>query len=309
MSTSATAALEDISEEKAKEAETEAKGKESSVNRNARREARQRAAVKELYVHETMALAWCFVFPVLGTYLLHTIRGQLSRPSEGLVSDYNLTIFLCAAELRPVSHLFRMLRRRTLHIQNIVAQNPHSQRLVTNDQIQALYDRLGELEAREAPKEQPLSNGVEPEVPQKLVESAVVREFRRTAQPELEALNRAMRRYEKKLTLLAGQTDDRMEYLEHRLNDAIALVAVAAKSGRSEWGLAGWLVEKTIIMIMLPFQALATVLTLPFRTASTLFYRKGQTGPEKAHRPQRNGKSPVQGKGSSDRMPTRMSRR
>ena len=46
---------------------------------------------------------------MLGAYLLHTIRGQLTRPSEGLVSDYNLTIFLCAAEIRPVSHLIKMI--------------------------------------------------------------------------------------------------------------------------------------------------------------------------------------------------------
>ena len=65
-------------------------------------------------MHEMMALAWCFAFPALSSYLLHTIRGQLSRPSEGLVSDYNLTIFLFAAELRPISHLIGMVRARTV---------------------------------------------------------------------------------------------------------------------------------------------------------------------------------------------------
>ena len=55
------------------------------------------AATNELYTHEMLALLSCFLFPLLGAYLLHTIRSQLSRPSEGLVSDYNLTIFLLAS--------------------------------------------------------------------------------------------------------------------------------------------------------------------------------------------------------------------
>ncbi|KAI0857424.1 hypothetical protein F4860DRAFT_359195 [Xylaria cubensis] len=306
-----TTPLEDVPEEKGKEPETEVKpeAKDLPAGGNTRWEARQRAAVKELYIHEMMALAWCFVFPMLGAYLLHTIRGQLSRPSEGLVSDYNLTIFLCAAEVRPVSHLIKMLQQRTLHVQTIVAQNPHTQKLVTNDQLRALYDRLDELEARETRKENPTTNGAQPEVSQKVVESAVGREFRKTAQPELEALNRAMRRYEKKLTLLATQTDHKIEYVEYRLNDAIALAAVAAKNSRSQWGLVGWLVEKTVAVVVLPVQAVTAVLTFPFRTASTLFRWKGHPPPEKAHRSMRNGKSSAQSRNGSDRVPGRVARR
>ncbi|KAI1126521.1 hypothetical protein F5Y10DRAFT_211475 [Nemania abortiva] len=307
-SASVTTALENVPEEKGKEKETEAKVTDHSARRNAKLEERKEAAIKELYVHEMMALAWCFLFPMLGTYLLHAIRGQLSRPSEGLVSDYNLTIFLCAAEVRPVSHLIRMLQQRTLHVQAIVAQNPHTQKAVTNDQIQALSDRLDELEARDVPKESPMSNSIQPEVPQKLVESAVGREFRKSIQPELEALNRAMRRYEKKLNLLANQTDHRIEYVEYRLNDAIALAAVAAKNSNSQWRVTGWLIGGITTGIMLPFQAATAVLTFPFRTASTLFRWKGHPAPEKTHRPLRNGKSPARG-GSSDRVPTRISRR
>ncbi|KAI0481814.1 hypothetical protein F4859DRAFT_436225 [Xylaria cf. heliscus] len=303
--------LEDVPEEKGKgkEPEVEVEAKDLPMGRNARWEERQRAAVKELYIHEIMALAWCFVFPMLGAYLLHAIRSQLSRPSEGLVSDYNLTIFLCAAEVRPISHLIRMLQQRTLHVQTIVAQNPHTQKLVTNDQLQALYDRLDQLEARGTRKESLTNGGAQTEVPQRLVESAVVREFRKTAQPELEALNRAMRRYEKKLTLLATQIDHKLEYVEFRLNDAIALAAAAAKNSHSQWGLAGWLAQKTVVIVVLPVQAVAAVLTFPFRTASTVLRWTTQPVPEKTQRPLRNGKSSAQGRSGSDRVPTRVARR
>ncbi|KAI0202869.1 hypothetical protein F4808DRAFT_420106 [Astrocystis sublimbata] len=317
---SPTTSLDKVPEEKGKEpesseAETQAAGSYDSrrVDRNARWEARQRAAVKELHVHEIMALAWCFVFPMLGAYLLHTIRGQLSRPSEGLVSDYNLTIFLCAAEVRPISHLIRMLQQRTLHIQTVVAQNPHTENLVTSDQLQALYDRIESLEAR---KDAPTTNGntspvQQPDVSQRAVESAVGREFRKTAQPELDALNRAMRRYEKKLTLLASHTDHKMEYVEYRLNDALALAAVAAKNSYSQWGLTGWLATKTLSVAVLPIQAVGAVLAFPIRTASTLFRWKERPPPEKTHRSAtRNGKTPSgQSRGGPDRVPARVARR
>ncbi|KAF2968619.1 hypothetical protein GQX73_g4982 [Xylaria multiplex] len=302
----ATSKLEDVSEEKGKEKEAEAKMQDPPASGNARWEARQRAAVKELYIHEIMALMWCFAFPMLGAYLLHTIRSQLSRPSEGLVSDYNLTIFLCAAEVRPVSHLIRMLQKRTLYVQAIVAQNPHSQKAVTDEQIQALYNRLDEIEARGVPKESSISNGTQPET--SLIESAVGREFRKSVQPELEALSRAMRRYEKKLTLLTSQTDNRIEDVKYRLDDAIALAAVAAKNRNSPWA-SRWLVEKTVTVAMLPLQIVAAVFALPFRTASTLFRWGERSVPEKPQRSIRNGKSPVQGRSGSNRVPTRVSRR
>jgi hypothetical protein len=54
--------------------------------------AAQEAAQRELGREEVFALIGCFVSPLLGAYLLHTIRSQLTRPSEGLVSNFTLTI-------------------------------------------------------------------------------------------------------------------------------------------------------------------------------------------------------------------------
>ncbi|KAI1816204.1 hypothetical protein GGS20DRAFT_255356 [Poronia punctata] len=318
--------LDNVPEERGQEVETEAAtgrgggrereadttAKDHLIKENARLQRRREAAIKELYLHEVMALAWCFIFPMLGAYLLHAIRSQLSRPSEGLVSDYNLTIFLCAAEVRPISHLIRMVQQRTLHIQKVVAQNPYERQSVTSEQMQALYDRIEELEARSGPTGTSVAKedkGASPEVPQKLVESVVGREMRKTVQPELEALSRAMRRYEKKLTLLANQADSRIESIDYRLNDAIALAAVAAKNSNSQWALTGWLVEKMANVIVLPLQAVVAMLTFPFRAVSALFRSKENIAPVKGQRPLRNSKSPVQTKGSSDRLTPRISRR
>ncbi|KAI0024592.1 hypothetical protein F4780DRAFT_544152 [Xylariomycetidae sp. FL0641] len=298
-------ALENVPEETQKD---EA-GKSASKEPDAQWEPKNTASIRELYLHEILALAWCFIFPMLGAYLLHTIRGQLSRPSEGLVSDYNLTIFLCAAEIRPVSHLLKMIQDRTVHVQRIVAQHPHRRQSISSDKYEALSRRLEELEGRSNAGQNPENGSAQPEIPQRAIEVAVSREVRSAVQPELDALNRAMRRYEKKMTLLACQMDNRLEYVEYRLNDAIALAAVAAKNSNAQGGLTTWLFERLLTIVIFPVQGIMAVLTFPFRTATTLFGRKSRPPPERPQRSSRNGKLPAQGRNYSDRQPARMSRR
>ncbi|KAI0602856.1 hypothetical protein F4775DRAFT_2515 [Biscogniauxia sp. FL1348] len=296
-------------------------------------EMRQAAAIRELYIHEMLALVWCFISPMLGTYLLHTIRGQLTRPSEGLVSDYNLMIFLCAAEVRPVSHLIRMLRDRTLHVQQLVARNPYlddeeqqpHHPIISAEQFQALCARLDDLEtahtsSSSAPAPPPAT------IPQRALDAAVTRELRATVQPELEALNRAMRRYEKKLTLLACQTDNRIEYVDYRLNDAIALAAVAAKNNNSSypgflfggWLAAGvaWLLDYALAICALPLRAAVAVCTFPARTVRVLFAGRGgemvggtrDKGREKGKGKEKERSAKAGGR-ERDRVPARMSNR
>lgn len=274
----------------------------------ARRAAAAEAAARELRMHEMMALAWCFVFPALSSYLLHTIRGQLSRPSEGLVSDYNLTIFLFAAELRPISHLISMVRARTLRMQRLVANaNPYASPAAAED-LRALSARLNDLEARTAtfldPEEDDYENDKNAEhlnaSPTSPTSSSTPNPNRRnskpslqqhqqqqqiaaattaaqevvagTMQPELEALNRAMRRYEKKLAQLATQTDARLEFLDHRVHDAVALAATTGPAGGSDSNnksrSSGNPLIFALSLVALPLRAALAVLTAPFRAAA-----------------------------------------
>ncbi|KAI1337950.1 hypothetical protein F5Y15DRAFT_138763 [Xylariaceae sp. FL0016] len=314
---SATTALENVPEETDWETD---KGKEPEtpsiappMRHGKKYNERQASARRELYFHEMLALAWCFIFPLLGAYLLHTIRGQLTRPSEGLVSDYNLTIFLCAAEIRPVSHLIKMVQGRTLRMQRTLSYDPYAKPTISTENYQALCDRIEELETRTDSTTSGAngsSGGPKQDVSQRMVEAAVCKESRNTIQPELDALNRAMRRYEKKLTLLACQTDNRLEYIDLRLNDAIALAAVAAKNSNAQWSLAAWVMDKAMTCLLFPFQAVHAVLTFPFRTAATLFSRKKtRSATERPSRSSRSGYGAAQGKSNLDRVPARMSRR
>ncbi|KAJ5573498.1 uncharacterized protein N7459_007925 [Penicillium hispanicum] len=234
-------------------------------------------AVKELQIHELAALASCFVFPVVGTWLLHGIRSSLSRPSEGLVSNYNLTIFLLASEVRPFAHLLKLVQARTLHLQRVIASTSYENQ-VDSSKVQDLTNRLEELEAHVAEaaaarlatssqSDQALSPRDSSDAPS-LTAQAVV-EARRALQPDIEALNRAVRRYEKRTALTNLQTDTRFQQLEVQTHDAIALAAAAQRSSVSRRkSYAFILIDWACACIVIPAQLALSILNLPGRAAN-----------------------------------------
>lgn len=211
-----------------------------------------------------MALLSCFIFPLIGAWLLHAIRGQLSRPSEGLVSNYNLTIFLLAAEIRPLSHLLKMVQARTLHLQRTVNSNPFEEDKIDGDKLADLSKRLDEIETHVVQKTSPPNGSASsPSTTQ------VSAEVRKQLQPELDALNRAVRRYEKRTTLLTMQTEARLQDLESRMADAITLAAAAERGTAStKRGSASVLFDWMCALVVLPLQTTWTMVSIPTRVAT-----------------------------------------
>ena len=217
----------------------------------------------------------CFLFPAGGAWLLHHIRSQLSRPSEGLVSNYNLTIFLLAAELRPLSHLIKLVQARTLHLQRTVNTNAHfdTSSTISSATVNDLQDRLAEIEKHIADASTKGTNGTATKSPT----AELVPQVRKTIQPDLDALNRAVRRYEKRATLLSLQTESRLVDLEKRLGDAITLAAAAERSSQSSRqrrasgvGLFFDLFDDVAALVSLPIQICWTAVTLPGRLVASL---------------------------------------
>jgi hypothetical protein len=279
------------------------------------------AATNELYRHEVLALFACFAFPMAAAYLLHAIRGQLSRPSEGLVSDYNL-IFLLASEIRPLRHMIKLVKSRTLFLQRTVHENTHLASPPANSgRIADLMARLEQLESHQA-TQQIAANGSgngEAAATTKgkgpAPDPQLIREVRNAIQPELDALNRAVRRYEKKATVLAFQTESRLGAIDLRLNDAITLAAAAAKNSSSGGSVLGWLAERIVWLVTLPMQALATLITLPVKAVTNLVWR-GKKAASGQDRGQRSGKGWRGGAGQMrlggdrlERVPTRVAKR
>lgn len=265
-------------------------------------------ALAELYLHEVLALASCFLFPIMGAYLLHAIRTQLSRPSEGLVSNYNLTIFLLASELRPLSHLMTLVQARTLHLQRLVNENPFTGESAPPAQLSRLLERIEALEALETRPESGSPARQRSGTPEMYAnrQESMVRDVRNLIQPDLDALNRAVRRYEKKATLLSLQTESRFNSVDARMNDALSLAAAAAKHSTSP-GFFQWVAESCIDAVMLPFKAFFTLILFPFRTILRLV--QGKRLPERRSRSGRSSRSSNHARSGGDRPPARVSRR
>lgn len=278
-------------------------GHESHEERTSKRPAdvpnrtrRQEAAVNELYIHEVLALLACFLSPVLGAYLLHAIRAQLTRPSEGLMTDFNITVFLLAAELRPMSHALKLIQARTLHLQRIVQSVPVGRS--TAAQLEEMRIRLAQLELRADATEEATAvtmASTTRQAQQAQQDNAtgtgkkdvLVREVRNAVQPELDALNRAVRRYERKATVLAIQTDSRLNAVDTKLDDAISLAAAAVKqNNRSQWGfaaMAAWTVDLLLAIVTMPYHLAMFVIMWPFKTIASLCF--------KGSRPSRDARS------------------
>lgn len=306
----------------------------------------QEAAVNELYIHEVLALLSCFLSPVIGAYLLHAIRAQLTQRSEGLLTNFNISAFLLAAELRPISHALKLIQARTLHLQRIVQSTPVARS--TTIQLEEMRSRMSQLELRASASEEASAAALasathlakkpsnRPGADGGKDDAVLIREVRNAIQPELDALNRAVRRYEKKATVLALQTESRLGGLDVRLSDAIALAAAAAKQSHmraSRWGFgawASWLAEWVVTIVAAPYHVLMFCLMWPFRFVAGLCFEGGRDS-RRAGRSDANGRASAGsragrhagfrgpraqgGSGSDkdrlrgDRVPSRLSRR
>lgn len=227
------------------------------------------AAQKELQMHEILALLACFLFPVVGAWLLHAIRAQLSRPSEGLVSNYNLTIFLLASEIRPLSHLVKLIQARTLHLQRVVASGILDDNEIDTSKVLDIAKRLEELEAHVVDTAEDAQKKTDGSSERTLVQATS--DMRKTIQPELDALNRAVRRYEKRTTISALQTEARLQELELRLKDVVVLAAAAQRNAENAPRnfiliLMNWLCGA----VVLPIQYVGVLLSLPSRSMTWL---------------------------------------
>ena len=223
------------------------------------------AAENELRIHELLALTLCFMAPILGAWLLHAIRSQLSRRSEDLISNYNLTIFILATEIRPLSHLVKLIQGRTLFLQRLVHEMDHADvRQEDEGVIVDIRGRIEDLERHAASISE--SKGKTSElVPDVLVSQAVTRstmELRKNFQPELDALSRAMRRYEKRSTISAIQIESRLQDLETQLRDVVVLAAAAQRNVDRQ--------PRNFIVILTNW--LCAVVVIPLQWASYLLH-------------------------------------
>ncbi|KAK5135933.1 hypothetical protein LTR08_004391 [Meristemomyces frigidus] len=229
-------------------------------------------AATSLHQQELLALLALFLFPALAAYLLHLIRAQLSRRATTLVSDFNLSIFLLAAEVRPIVQLIRLVSARTIHLHRSVSGIDDPLAAAIHDQRtpNSLTTRIAELEARfSADLASPSPANTTSTTLQKPDIETLSADLRKRYEPRLEGLERAVRRYEKRSTTLSLLTDQRLLSLETRLQDALSLAAVAAQHSQRR-GLVAWALETTSTLIAVPMRLVWGVCVWPWLMAEEL---------------------------------------
>ncbi|KAL6708177.1 hypothetical protein ACN47E_003361 [Coniothyrium glycines] len=213
----------------------------------------QQDARDALKREEMWAFILCFLGPLVGAFLLYIIRGQLSR-AEGVVSDFNLGIFVLGAEIRPFDRLRQMKKEKIWHLQRIVRSAPPDDSNGAN--MQQLFQRIADLEYRLAGPDRGDADV-----------SKMRAHVQQSNQLQLDALNRAVRRYEKRQVVLDSQTNARFRMLEAQLRDALALAAAAARTGQRP-GLIAKLISWTVSMTNYYMQFVWNVATYPLRTVA-----------------------------------------
>ena len=109
-------------------------------------DAAQRKARADINNSRRLAMLCCFLGPAAGGIFLSKLRDQLSRPSGGLISDFNITIFVLAAEWRPLSYLIRHIRGKTINLQSNL-RFPPSRMEEMQEQIENLQMEFRNLAA------------------------------------------------------------------------------------------------------------------------------------------------------------------
>jgi len=291
---------EDLPKEKAEAGE--------SSEADLRNEEKRQHATLELRKQELFALFATFTFPAVAAYLLHVIRAQLSRPSTGLVSDYNLCIFLLAAEFWPCRQVARLVSARTLHLQRTVAEldDDDNEAPLNKESMASLTVRIAELEARVA--DQSLAPNTS--TAQKADVTDLATEIRKRYEPRLEGLERAVRRYEKRSTTMAMVTEQRLHNLEVRMQDALSLAAAAAHHSQERNAVSKTLSLLTSL-VTAPVKLMVSLCLWPLRVIEDLYNKAWVMilGPkprrsEKRSHPKSSSKS-----GSDDRAKDRLAHR
>lgn len=231
------------------------KGKEAEANeikRETGRPAERSARNRLLSAEEFWALLACFLAPVGGAIILHTIRSQLNRPSEGLVANSSLTLFVAVAEFRPLSHVLNLKTAHLARMQRL--RDPENRLRPDTTGLQDLIRRVTDLEARIAEPLRVVSDS----------ESKMNAMVHQNLQSQLDALYRAVRRYEKRHATFEKRTEDRFKALEAEVKDALALAAAAARTGQQP-GLVSQALTWLISLGWNAFNAGWAILTYPWR--------------------------------------------
>ena len=151
-----------------------------------------------------------------------------------------------------------------MHLQRVIAENPHARvPMLDPTTIADISTRLNELETHVADTNSNTPATADPNELTPQLTSAV----RKSMQSKLDAITRAIRRYEKRATALGMQMESRMQDLDTRVKDALTLAAAAERSREgSAMILLNFLCALIVVPARVAFILGAFVLRVPLDT-------------------------------------------
>jgi hypothetical protein len=250
-------------------------------------QAKRDEAVRSLNAHELLALFACFVSPPIAAYILHRIRQYLDRPSGTPVENAPLTIFVLGAEILPIRRVAEMTLARTLHLQKVVLSydsledtKRRERREVLNNRLEDMAKRIAALEDHNVASSSTPADTKQPDV------SLASEQLRLSHQNQLDALNRAVRRYEKRALTQSIMVESRLKDLEARINDALTLSAAASRRSQNS-GVISFVLDTTTSLFMLPLTATRSLFSWPIEMCSDIY--RFLFGPRRRKKKPRSG--------------------
>lgn len=153
----------------------------------------------ELRRHELAGLMWVLFSPAIAGYTLQYSRYLLSNVDR-YISAFNVTVFILAASIKPLSHVMVLLQERTLFLQ--------SEALVSESQVQALETKMDLLEKE--------LYGLRKAYATKKDLGQVMTE---DINPSLQQLAKALKRFEKRDIALRSWSEEQFTSLDHKIRE------------------------------------------------------------------------------------------
>lgn len=163
------------------------------------KEIKKRAMIaQELRRHEVAGLIWVTLSPAIAGYTLQYSRYLLSSVDK-YISAFNVTVFILAASIRPLSHALTLLSERTLYLQ--------SEMLVSETQVEQLQTKVDILEK---------------ELDSLRRAYATKKDLGQVAEdinPALQQLSKSLRRFEKRESVLKQWTEEQFSNIDFKVRE------------------------------------------------------------------------------------------
>ncbi|KAI5479055.1 hypothetical protein MNV49_004337 [Pseudohyphozyma bogoriensis] len=159
----------------------------------------RRHAIGALRTSEMAALAAAIAAPAAGALILHAGRGLL-HDGDRYLNRSVVTLFICATTIKPIFHIFKLLKRRVLFYQEVV-QYPSAEVYFLRRRVASLENEVDAIKTAFATKDD-------------------VRMLRDGVDVPLGQLSKAVRRFDKKDAYNRMAAGDRFAIIDAKFDQA-----------------------------------------------------------------------------------------